>query len=129
LTLEPNLAWAEVSLGRRDDWLLHHYTMHVAHSFTFSGPIGRTWAEGIPQMALSDGYDYLTHALLAVSAAFRVLHGPNDINTGQLGIFHYGECLKLLGTLNFDDQSLNPCAALATTILLAWYEVLLPKGH
>jgi hypothetical protein len=100
--------------------------MHVAHSFTLPGPIGRIWAEEIPQLALSDGHDYLTHALFAVSAAFKVLRSPNDIHTDQWGIYHYGKCLELFRTLNFYDQMLNPCAALATTILLAWYEVLLP---
>jgi hypothetical protein len=103
--------------------LFHHYTTEVAQFLTLPGPIGRIWGDRIPQLAMSGGNEYLTFALLAVSAAFRVYRSPHDFDAQRLGMENYGGCLQRLRGLNIDDPNINPCAALATTILLAWYEV------
>jgi Fungal specific transcription factor domain len=105
--------------------LFHHYTTEIAEFLTLPGPVGRTWRDRIPQLAMSRGNEYLTFALLAVSAAFRVYRSPNDFDAQRLGMENYGACLQRLRGLNIDDPNINPCAALATTILLAWYEVLI----
>jgi Fungal specific transcription factor domain len=104
--------------------LFQHFTNLVARSLTLPGPIGRAWEDRIPQLALSSGNAYLIHAVLAVSAAFRVYRSPNDIDNRRLGFLNYGESVKCLGqSLACDGASIDSCTALATAILLTWYEV------
>lgn len=122
----PSLTWAPMPMQNFEDLkLLHYYTYDLAHTLSLPGAIGRTWSEGVPQLAF-EGYQhvYLVHALLAAAAAHKVSKNPNDTQSQQRGQEHYVQSLTLLQTLDLTTSETHVSAALAAVMLLTWYEVV-----
>ncbi len=104
--------------------MLHYYTYDLAHTLSLPGAIGRTWVDGVPQLAFEgDQHVYLVHALLVAAAAHKVSKNPNDIQSQQRGQEHYGQSLALLRTLDLTTCETHASAALAAIMLLTRYEV------
>jgi Fungal specific transcription factor domain len=103
--------------------LFHYYTCDLAHSLTLSGAIGRAWSNGVPQLAFGGNHMYLVHALLAISAAHKVAKDPADLDSQRLAQEHYLQSLLALQALDLHANDSNAAAALATIMLLTWYEV------
>lgn len=122
--MEASLPWATTPPKCDPDRRLWDYfTSRVAHSFTLLGPVARTWSDRIPQLAVAGDNLYLFHALLAVSAAARVSRCPADFESLNQSNIQYGRCLSMLRNLDMKAPGTNASAALATTMLLCWYEV------
>jgi len=104
--------------------LLHYYTVDLAHTLSLPGALSRTWSDGVPQLAFEgDQHIYLVHALLAASAAHRVFKNRADVQTQRRGQEHYIQSLAILKTLDLTTSDSHAAAALATVMLLTWYEV------
>jgi hypothetical protein len=104
--------------------LLHYYTNELAHTFSIPGAIGRTWSDGVPRLAFDGDHAFLIHAILAAAAAHKVSKNPGDIVSYQRGQMHYNESIGLLKSLDSKSFEDNTPAALATVMLLVWYESL-----
>jgi Fungal specific transcription factor domain len=115
----------DTTLSSLEDLKLHHYyTMVLARTLSLPGAIGRTWEEGVPQLAFEGEHIYLIHAILASAAAHKVSRNPTDIQSYNRGYFHYTRSTQLLNSLDLTARESNPAAALATQLLLVWYESL-----
>ena len=123
---ESSLTWTPMSKQNFEDLnLLHYYTHDLAHTLSLPGAIGRIWSDGVPQLAFEgDQHVYLVHALLAAAAAHKVSKNPNDIQSQRRGQEHYVQSLALLQTLDLTTCETHVSAALATVMLLTWYEVV-----
>jgi Fungal specific transcription factor domain len=129
---ESSLTWAPMPLQNFEDLkLLHYYTYDLAHTLSLPGAIGRTWSDGVPQLAFEgDQHVYLVHALLAAAAAHKVAKNPDDIQSQRRGQEHYVQSLALIQTLDLNACESHASAALAAVMLLTWYEVYsLPPTH
>ena len=123
---ESTLIWTPMPTQNFEDLkLLHYYTYDFAHTLSLPGAIGRTWSDGVPQLAFEgDQHVYLVHALLATAAAHKVSKNPNDIQSKRRGQEHYVQSLTLLQTLDLTTCETHASAALAAVMLLTWYEVV-----
>ena len=104
--------------------LLHYYTYELAHTLSLPGAIGRTWSDGVPRLAFDEDHAYLVHALLAAAAAHKVSKNPNDTQSYLRGQSHYNQSIGLMKSLHLETLESNTAAALATVMLLIWYESL-----
>ena len=120
-----SLSWTPMPMSNFEDLkLLHYYTYDLAHTLSLPGAIGRTWSDGVPQLAFEGDHVYLIHALLAAAAAHKVSKNPNDIQSQRRGQEHYVQSLALLQTLDLNSCESHASAALAAVMLLTWYESL-----
>lgn len=123
---ESSSTWKPMSIVNFEDLkLLHYYTYDLAHTLSLPGAIGRTWSDGVPQLAFEGDHIFLVHALLAAAAAHKVLINPKDVQSQRRGHEHYVQSLTLLQTLDLNSCESHASAALATVMLLTWYEVSL----
>ena len=122
---ELSLAWTPTPMDSFEDLrLLHYYTYELAHTLSLPGAIGRTWSDGVPRLAFDGEHVYLVHALLAAAAAHKVSKDPTDTQSYHRGQMHYSQSIGFLKTLDLNSCETNTSAALATVMLLIWYEVL-----
>ena len=119
------LSWTPMPMSNFEDLkLLHYYTYDLAHTLSLPGAIGRTWSDGVPQLAFEGDHVYLIHALLATAAAHKVSKDPNDVQSQRRGQEHYVQSLALLQTIDLNSCESHASAALAAVMLLTWYESL-----
>ena len=123
---EATLSWTPPAPtdSLEDLRLLHYYTHDLAHTLSLPGAIGRTWSDGVPQLAFGGDHEYLVHALLAFSAAHKVSKDANDTKSRERGQLHYGQSLAMLQKLDLKSNESHASAALAAVMLLTWYESL-----
>ena len=123
-TSESAVSWSPAPADSMEDLrLLHYYTVDLAHTLSLPGTIGRTWADGVPRLAFGGDHEYLVHALLAIAAAHKASRDHTDMQSRERGQLHYGQSLALLQKLDLKSGELHASAALATVMLLTWYEV------
>lgn len=123
--MESTLSWTPAPNDSFEDLrLLHYYTHDLAHTLSLPGAIGRTWSDGVPELAFGGNHEYLVHALLAFSAAHKVSKDPNDTKSKERGQLHYGQSLAVLQKLDLKSDESHASAALAAVMLLTWYESL-----
>ena len=104
--------------------LLHYYTYELANTLSLPGAIGRTWSDGVPRLAFDGDHAYLIHAILATAAAHKVSKNPEDTQSQQRGQMHYSQSIGYLKSLDLKTIESHTAAALATVMLLVWYESL-----
>ena len=122
--METRLSWSETHLeSSLDRRFLNYFTSQVANCLTLPGPVARTWANIVPALALSTDNLHLFHALLAVSAAYRVSQCPLDFDSLDQSNIHYGHCLSILRTLDLNGPETSATGTLAAIMLLCWHEV------
>lgn len=125
---QPNQPIILVAPGPTENFddlkLLHYYTTELSHTLSLPGAIGRTWSDGVPRLAFDGDHAYLIHALLAAAAAHKVSRNTDDTQLHDRGQMHYNQSIGLLKSLDPKTLEDNTSAALATVMLLIWYESL-----
>ena len=94
LSPPPRSALSKPVLGMRNLELLHNFTTATYATLTTDGGLQELWQMAVPRIAFS--YDFVMHALLAMSALHLSFLHPSDRSYYMMATEHHGKALRLL---------------------------------